>query len=98
MSHAELSWPLNYLLSIVSFQLSFVLIVNNCYVHVLYKIIFSNKFDLFWTRTLFLYSVTIHYGKRLVIEIQSSLLGLFVSYVENEVLRRRFQEHSGLVA
>ncbi len=26
------------------------------YVHVLYKIIFGNKFDLFCTRTLFLYS------------------------------------------
>ncbi len=28
--------------------------VNSCDVHVLYKIIFSNEFNLFWTRTLFL--------------------------------------------
>jgi len=27
----------------------------NCNVHVLYKIIFSNQFNLFWPRTLFLY-------------------------------------------
>jgi hypothetical protein len=31
-----------------------ILTVNSCNVHVLYKIIFSNKHDLFWTRTLFL--------------------------------------------
>ncbi len=33
----------------------FHLIVNSCNVHVLYKKILSNKFDLFWTRTFFLY-------------------------------------------
>jgi hypothetical protein len=27
---------------------------SSCNVHVLYKLMFSNKFDLFWTRTLFL--------------------------------------------
>ncbi len=32
-----------------------------------------------------------------MVEIHSSLLGLFVSYVENEVLWRRLQEPSGLV-
>jgi len=30
-----------------------LLIVNSCNFHVLYKTIFGNKFDLFWTRTLF---------------------------------------------
>jgi hypothetical protein len=27
-----------------------LLVVDNCKVHILYKIIFSNKLDLFWTR------------------------------------------------
>jgi hypothetical protein len=34
--------------------LSFILIVNNCNVDVLYGMIFSNKHDLFWTRNFFL--------------------------------------------
>jgi hypothetical protein len=31
-----------------------MLIANNCDVRVFYKIIICNKFDLFWTRTIFL--------------------------------------------
>jgi hypothetical protein len=44
---------LNYDLYIVT-----ILINNNiCNVYVLYKIIYSKKFNLLWTRTLFLYII-----------------------------------------
>ncbi len=46
---------LNYLLYIIPFQLV-ILIVNSCNVHVLYKIIFTIKLDLFWIASLFLYN------------------------------------------
>jgi len=44
-------------------MLSVLISFINCNVHVLHKKIFSNKFDLVWTRTLFLYRVSFTFVK-----------------------------------
>ena len=48
-NHTLLSWSLLIIFCIYVFIKYVVLIANSCNVHVLYKIIFCNKFDLFWT-------------------------------------------------
>jgi hypothetical protein len=47
--------------------------VNSCNVHVLYNMIFSNKFVLFWTASLFLYYADTIYAKQICPSSSKSL-------------------------
>jgi hypothetical protein len=64
-----------------------MLTVNCCNIHALYKMIFSNKLDLFWTTHLFLYNCR---------ELFSTVKGFIVLAQEKEI-KSKFEKVNLLI-